>query len=1351
MATAEYHSTFSNSHNYGLQVGHNIGNIETHHHYTAERPETPPRPSLSIPFLRDPDFVDGGTILDQLYRRCAAPGSRTALVGLGGVGKSQLAIEFAYRIHEQEPETWIFWIYASNAARFEQSYQEIADTAKLFGRQDPKANIFKLVHDWLRDSKNGKWIFILDNIDDAHFLISHPDSTRAQAGHENGRVDRPLREYLPQSRNGSILITSRSREAALKLVDQCDIIVVEPMDEARARALFNKKLGNQDKQHHNSYDVAELAAELDFIPLAIIQAAAYISDPDRGCSVRQYLKKFQKNDRKKIRLLGHEEGQFRRDWEAKNSVLITWQISFESIRESRRSAADLLSLMSFFDRQGIPKALLYDHSGRDAVEIHSEADSDSESQSSVTDKFNNDILILRRYSLISINVDRTTFSMHNLVQLATRQWLEANGELEKWKWQYIRNLNAELPTGEYENWEQCQILFPHAKSAARQKPEGRDALIEWASVLYKAASYDWRKGNGAEGAKLSVRAMKTWKKYLGPDHEKTLGSMEIVGLTHLVQGRWKEAEELFMQVIETRKRVLGVEHPDTLTSMGNLASTYRNQGRWKEAEELDMQVMETTKRMLASTYRNRGRWKEAEELEVQVIEITKRVQGVEHPDTLASIANLASTYRDQGRWKEAEELFMQVMETRKRMLGKEHPSTLTSMGNLASTYRNQGRWKEAEELDVQVMEMTKRMLGVEHPSTLTSMGNLASTYWNQGRWKEAEELEVQVMETRTRMLGVEHPHTLNSMANLAFTLKEQGRGAEALDLMKNCVQLQSKVLGVGHPDTVSASAALIDWQTENLDIDVQGFAEFQLQDRRGSGNNHESIEEYWEDETSAVESDANDQFEDDIVMLRNFSFISFSTDGTSFQMHRLVQLAMQKWLEASGQLEQWKERFVRNLSREFPSGEYENWKICGLIFPHAQSAVAQRPDSDNSLQEWALLLNNAASFAWAKWNLVAAEKMAVRAMRVREKVLGIDHPDTLTSINNLGSVLRSQGKYGEAEMMHRRALTSREKLLGIDHPDTVDSINDLGIVLEKQGEYNEAEIEHRRVLAFEEKLEGISHLNTLTAVSNLAWVLQRQGKYGEAEIMYQRALAFREKVLGIDHPDTLSSVNNLGLVLYSQGKYNEAEIMHRRDLASSEKVLGIDHSHTIVSVGNLSSVLDVQGKYEEAETMYRRCLESEEKLLGIDHPNTLVSVNGLGLVLERQGKYDEAETMHRRAVASKEKVLGSNHPNTLMSVNNLGLVLHSQGKYDEAETMHRRALTSREKVLDINHPNTLMSMWHLSRTWKNQGRDDETLELLQTCMQLQDQNLGPSHPHTISATADLSEWQVSRVERRQRF
>jgi len=256
------------------------------------------------------------------------------------------------------------------------------------------------------------------------------------------------------------------------------------------------------------------------MPLAIVQAAAYIFQRVPRYSVREYLQDFRKSDRKRTTLLNHQGEQLRRDREAKNSIIITWQISFDHIREIRPSAADLLSLMSFFDRQGIPEALLRsrdeqrnsrpdqkenndnNYANIDASYIND--DEDNASQSSVSDGFKDDVLTLRNYSFISVNTDGTTFEMHGLVQLATREWLKAHEQQERWKQQFIKNLYAELPTGEYENWVRCQALFPHAQSAVAQQPEAQDLLRDWALILYKAAWYAWRMGKGVEAEKMSV-------------------------------------------------------------------------------------------------------------------------------------------------------------------------------------------------------------------------------------------------------------------------------------------------------------------------------------------------------------------------------------------------------------------------------------------------------------------------------------------------------------------------------------------------------------------------------------------------------------------------------------------------------------------------------------------------------------------------------------------------------------------------------------------------------------------------------------------------------------------------------
>ncbi|KAH8730454.1 hypothetical protein GQ44DRAFT_756360 [Phaeosphaeriaceae sp. PMI808] len=796
------------------------------------------RPSCTVPFERDRDFVDRGTLLEQIRGKCNAPASRTALVGLGGVGKSQLAIEHCYRTTDKFPQTWVFWVHASNAARVEQGYRDIADQVRLVGWNDPQADIFKLVHNWLRNEQNGKWLLVLDNVDDAAALILLASSR----DHARPRL---LSSHLPRSKNGSVLLTSRTRSVALQLVEESDILSIQPMDDASGAELLRKKLGEEvDKD-----GTAELARTLEFMPLALVQAAAYIRQRAPRFSVQQYLEEFYKNDKKRTGLLDYNGGHLRRDEEAKNSILIT---------------------------QGGHG----DVENGDENKMQSDSDSGvTDSEESLDDGFEEDILMLRNYSFIGITTNATTFDMHRLVQLATRKWLEEQDQLERWKQQYINHLCAAFPTGDYENWVQCQALFPHATSALSQPPKCKESLLKWAKLLYNAAWYAWKQGNISDAEKLAVKSMKTSKKLLGKEHVDTLNYTTLVGLVVKLAGRWKEAEELEVHVMEirrrvlgeehpdtitsmgnlastfrsqgrlkeaeelqvhvmeTRKRVLGEEHPDTITSMGNLASTFWNQGRLKEAEELDVQVMEIKKRVLgeehpdtitsignlASTFRNQGRLKEAEELELQVMEISKRVLGEEHPDTLMGIGNLASTFRNQGRWKEAEELELQVIEIRKRVLGEEHPDTLMGIGNLASTFWNQGRLKEAEELDVQVMEIKKRVLGEEHPDTITSIGNLASTFWNQGRLKEAEELQVQVMEISKRVLGEEHPDTLTSMANLAFVLKSQSRDKEALSLLEASFQLRKHILGEQHPKTKTLLDKLNEWQNNISGVTKHGY------------------------------------------------------------------------------------------------------------------------------------------------------------------------------------------------------------------------------------------------------------------------------------------------------------------------------------------------------------------------------------------------------------------------------------------------------------------------------------------------------------------------------------------------
>uniref|UniRef100_A0A4E9E9F7 Uncharacterized protein n=1 Tax=Gibberella zeae TaxID=5518 RepID=A0A4E9E9F7_GIBZA len=802
--------------NHGLQVGQSNAPIHTTFNLKLEPAEPTPPPFASIPFRRDPMFVNRGDVLEQIDRRCSEPASRVAIVGLGGVGKSQLAIEFAYRFADCSPEKWIFWVHASTPARIVEGFKSIADNIKLMGRNQPTVDILKLVFDWLSNVRNGKWLLILDSADDPDVLL---DSTIGGRGGE-----RKLVEYLPQSVNGCVLLTTRNRDLAFRLTGTFQTIhEIGPMTQEEGLKLLENRLGRLS----DGDTAVELVRSLDLVPLAISQAAAYIQMRAPRTSLAQYLDQFRQSESKKVKLLTHDAGDLRRDLRkdggASNTILTTWQVSFDHIRSKRQSAADLLSLMSFFDRQGIPESLVaLPKDSRNTAQSNRHNDiSDSDTQDSgdkTESGLEDDIAILRNYCLIMQGEDTNTFEMHGLVQLSTRRWLKAQGLQEKFLEQYIVIMARAFPNGDYENWKVCRALFAHVEAAAEYWPKDEHLRKTWADLLHNGGWYALLQGRYATAELMSSQAMRNREEIMGKDHEGTLASTSNLGSTYWNQGRWEEAEKLQVEVMETRKLRLGEDHPDTLQSISNLASTYWSQGRWEEAEKLQIEVTETSKvklgedhpdtlqnmSNLALIHWSQGRWEEAEKLQIEVMETSKVKLGADHPDTLSSTGNLGSTYWNQGRWEEAEKLQVEVMETRKLRLGEDHPSTLMSIGNLASVYQGQGRWEEAEKLQIEVMETSKVKLGADHPDTLTSIGNLALTHFSQGHWGEAERLQLQVTEAYMAQHGADHPDTLKTMSNLVMTYWRQGRLEEAKNLQIQVMETQKVELGTSHPDTLTS-------------------------------------------------------------------------------------------------------------------------------------------------------------------------------------------------------------------------------------------------------------------------------------------------------------------------------------------------------------------------------------------------------------------------------------------------------------------------------------------------------------------------------------------------------------------
>lgn len=823
------------------------------------------KPSCVIPFPRNKDFVVRQGLLDQLGSGTSELGSRLALVGMGGVGyrfprrsirgamfsnannrKSQLATEHGYRTHEANPETWVFWAHAGDASRFEEDYRRIAKQIGIPNGEDPQQDVFKLVHDWMNIESKGNWLLVIDNADDDAFLRDASNLASA---------DLKRLRYLKETSNGTILMTTRAKSVARMLVEESQIVEVGTISASEAESLLRKKLG----AGCDDDGVPELAEALGNMPLALIQAAAYIRRRSPLCTVRDYLDQFQTNDHGKLDLFQHDDTELQRD--ARASVITTWGISFNHISRTRPSAADLLSLMSFFDRQGIPESLLQNRTvprptqadtppsltmknrlkaklrsfkrlhlrsrrqttdrlivGPDAESlVNCHGGTDSEKAASDDRRLKDDIQTLRDYSFISVTTDSGTFEMHALVQLAMRTWLEIKQETELWKEVFIHNLRMEFPDPEnyYEEMEVRRSLFPHAIAARRHKPLAKSSLSslhEWADLMRRAGWYARDSGSYAVARDLFEASHKVLTLNKNDDTWEMINCIDGLGKACDKLGDYINAERYALERVEIAKHHYGDHAASTLRGLKELAWAYCRQRRFEDAERILEEVLEFAETdsdhavrgmgTLAAVYKETGRLEEAADLQRQVLDRHKSEFGDDDPITLIAMNNLAATYREMGQWDEAEELKRRVLVGRERRLGKEHPGTLSAAYNLGVMHLGQKRFDEAEALFVRSFDGRRKVLGESHPDTLTSTHILARCWSEQGRLADARRLGEDCFNRCKRILGEDHVDTLRSMHNLAIFCYDLERVADASSLIEDCFARRKKVLGQEHRSTL---------------------------------------------------------------------------------------------------------------------------------------------------------------------------------------------------------------------------------------------------------------------------------------------------------------------------------------------------------------------------------------------------------------------------------------------------------------------------------------------------------------------------------------------------------------------
>ncbi|KAL7934993.1 P-loop containing nucleoside triphosphate hydrolase protein [Trichoderma chlorosporum] len=786
----------------GNQFGNNSaihqGNKTVNHHYNLQLPSRQPTPTAvqTIPYPRNEQLVDRPDLVDKL-NLLLPQGSRTynsaALCGLGGSGKTQIALNFAYQRYDRT-KCPVFWVHADNEATFTRDYKKIAHEFRIDESLKGEDLLTAVCH---RIAALPDWVLILDNADDLKLfgVDQAPEETKS------------LFQYIPRASTGTVLWTSRDAHIAGTLVGSARCIEVASMKYDEAKMLLKITASLEAKREEA--DILALLETLQWFPLAIMQAGAYMRRT--STSAKEYSALLAQSKQRWDILKANVFDRHRRS-DVPNNILETWAISIARIREESELAYNVLHVIAYVANQNIPHEVI--------ITILKHRDSNTLQLENLDAEAIKVITRLREFSFLGMHQmedGSKSYEMHKLVQEATRYGLSewrpsvldkgVSNEGERYfstiALQVIHDL---FPEPGPEAWPQCEKYLAHALQTGEwadlNEQQAKTCLLLDEAALFLAYRGRWR-----ERELVDKRVLELRRKNLEENHQLTISSIVSLGDSVYYQGRYIEAEALQVEALNLRRKFLGDKHRDTISSMGKVATIHTVQGRYGQAESLQLQVLA----------------------------LYKETSGDKHPDTISSIGGLAETYYKQGRYNEADVLQTHVLRLRQEIYGEKDISTTSSMERLALTYRQQGRYDEAEALQIQVLHLQQENLGDKHPDTIVTMSSLASTYHGQGRYSEAEAIEVFVLDHNRDTLGDKHPNTLVFMHNLALTWKAQGRHSDAHALMEDCARYKSSVLGPDHPYTIRSFRILEEWKS-NHDAPGSNVADEQQQPRTPNQN-----------------------------------------------------------------------------------------------------------------------------------------------------------------------------------------------------------------------------------------------------------------------------------------------------------------------------------------------------------------------------------------------------------------------------------------------------------------------------------------------------------------------------------
>jgi len=749
-------------------------------------------PHWSVPWLRNPFFTGRQELLETLKMLLGGPASNGlgrvyALQGMGGVGKTQVALEYAYR-HALDYSA-LFWVNAESNEHLTASFLRIAEVLRLAEREEAEQpRVVAVVRGWL--DSHDDWLLIWDNLEDLD-LLAH---------------------WLPATRRGTVLLTTRL-QALGTLAQGIEVVPMEQEEgvellirraKVLGRLVSGSLAGQLVVQQPEEYKAAvELTRALGGLPLALDQAGAYIEET--GCQLRDYLERYRQQG---IRLLG------RRGISGSShpqSVAATLLLTYERARLQQPVIVDLLRICAFLAAEAIPEEFFRAgaaHLGQAIQALLEE-----------TGRLDEVFGVLRSFSLVQRQPQERTISLHQLVQEIVRAEMEES-ERTFWQRQIVKALNAAFPQVSYvvvshvEVWAQCERLLPHVLVSLNALPEKgvEPAAIE---LTQKVADYFRERGQYEQAAFRYDQALSLGERILGNNHPALIPILSGLGRLAAIQGKFEEAESLLQRALNSEKQLSGAERNVLALPLSGLAAIYTAQGKYEQAIDLYQQALSAMERMLGARHPEiatvlsnmsyallgQGKDKEAEPLLLRALHMLEHALGPENPEVGFPLSNLGNLYTRMGKYEQAEGMLVRALHVREQALGSQHVLVAATKNDLADIYKHQGKYEQAEVLLQEALPIMGQALGTEHPAVAQAIHTLGDLYAAQERYEQAEPLLKSAIQHLQQTLGDGHELVAASLNALATIYRKQEKYAEAEQLYREALSIREQRFGKQHPET----------------------------------------------------------------------------------------------------------------------------------------------------------------------------------------------------------------------------------------------------------------------------------------------------------------------------------------------------------------------------------------------------------------------------------------------------------------------------------------------------------------------------------------------------------------------